>query len=952
MRKSLTLISIFFAVIISSFIFLGAKNAFAYYKFTEELKVWSSQINDFNSNGEGKSRAEIYQDYQKALNSSADKQKLEGTARQNYIDKGNKALDEYENGTLEKHYVAEAAYEESYNKAWNDYVSKQPGWDPKNLTSEQGEQAYNYAKPIGEKASEEAYKNAAPGNTIGANQASTNAYNNWLKLHPGDFTGAKKAATEAYKAYSASCGLTNLSQCGKDFIAIFAVGILKLSALVLFIGGKILNEILQYTVTNMSSNLQGTKDAAGIISGGMPGIDIAWGKIRDLANMAFIFVLLYIAINTILQTNTGKIKGLLAKVIMVALLLNFSMLFTKVIIDVSNIVTLTFYNNILTSGKLPKEQTANTLGGNEKPGLSDAFMDQLRLGSLYSSPFADNSNGAEVSYDNLRTQLDWGKVFVFGIMGSAFMLVTAFVFFSVAILFVIRYVVLIILIILSPIAFVSQIIPSMEGNGKKWWSTLFGQCMFAPMYMIMTWLTLSILAGITQGLSNGNMIEALKNSGGSVSIFVNFAIVICIAIASLVIAKSTSASAAGTMVSKVAGTIAGVGVATTAALSRRTVGWTANKVASSETLRNATSSDSWLARNVAKATLIGADKTRKSSFDLRNSKTAGWVAKQADINMGKPKYGKDGYVGVLKAQDKTAEERAKLYGSQSEEAKRRKGDKKEKLEAEKKKVENDLNNEMAPLEKKMKDEETALVNTLDTLTVDIKTVNDKIENELKPQEDAIKAAERDGTATPDEIIKMKNDLETERQKKRGKTNIDDLEQRKTNTDDQLARQQNEIKKFSKDKEEERIKRTKEVREKMAKEGILDKDNLKEEVGKKETETQQAIEKYKKENEEKLRTGKLNRKEYNNKIKELEEKSAKQYEQSMKDIAGGQPRREALAKRYEKSWFRSRRIMADKLRNPDKDQKKKAKDAVEWLKELTGGEEKTAEEAPKEEAPKP
>ena len=79
--------------------------------------------------------------------------------------------------------------------------------------------------------------------------------------------------------------------------------------------------------------------------------------ILNVANMIFIFLLLYIAIKTILGDG-GDMKKLLTNIIVVALMINFSLFMTKVIIDASNIVAMGFYNAIQTEvGKVKIEGT-------------------------------------------------------------------------------------------------------------------------------------------------------------------------------------------------------------------------------------------------------------------------------------------------------------------------------------------------------------------------------------------------------------------------------------------------------------------------------------------------------------------------------------------------------------------------------------------------------------------
>jgi hypothetical protein len=75
-------------------------------------------------------------------------------------------------------------------------------------------------------------------------------------------------------------------------------------------------------------------------------VNQGWAVIRDIANVLFIFTLLYIAITHILQAGTSGTKKLLTGLIVAALLINFSLFFSKIIIDGGNILARVFYNNI------------------------------------------------------------------------------------------------------------------------------------------------------------------------------------------------------------------------------------------------------------------------------------------------------------------------------------------------------------------------------------------------------------------------------------------------------------------------------------------------------------------------------------------------------------------------------------------------------------------------------
>jgi len=75
-------------------------------------------------------------------------------------------------------------------------------------------------------------------------------------------------------------------------------------------------------------------------------IQTIWTIVRDFANVFFILMLLYAALRTILDIGHGNEKKIIVNVIIMALLVNFSLFTTRIVIDSSNIMALIFYNKI------------------------------------------------------------------------------------------------------------------------------------------------------------------------------------------------------------------------------------------------------------------------------------------------------------------------------------------------------------------------------------------------------------------------------------------------------------------------------------------------------------------------------------------------------------------------------------------------------------------------------
>lgn len=414
--------------------------------------------------------------------------------------------------------------------------------------------------------------------------------------------------------------------------------ILKLATLLTHLSGMILNYVVQFTVVEMSAKIEG-----------LPMINLAWRTIRDVANMAFIFVLLYAAITTILGMGEDN-KKLIVRVVIVAILINFSLFFTKLVIDASNVIAISFYDAIAPGA------TAQNLN----LGISSNLMGVLNLQSIY-----DATGG-----------IPGADLLTIGVMGTILALVAAFVFFAISIMLVIRFVVLIFTMILSPIAFMSFILPQLSKYRDQWWNALSGQAFFAPIYFLLTWIVIVISRGIlgATGGTNGNLATALGGmvgpSGeripaneGSIALLVNFIIVIVLLIASLMIAKEW-ANKAGSGVSSATkwamGAAGGATLGLAGAASRATIGRAGQALGESEALKKARDwtqkRGGFLAGTVGGGLIRGTQavgkKAGSSTFDMRGTGLGG------TLDAGKAS-GKGGYEAWRKEAAKKEEEYAK-----------------------------------------------------------------------------------------------------------------------------------------------------------------------------------------------------------------------------------------------------------------------------------------------------
>ncbi len=415
---------------------------------------------------------------------------------------------------------------------------------------------------------------------------------------------------------------------GIDFLGLvvspFAYFLLTLTSLITMLSGVLLNGAIQFTIVDMSINLKA-----------IGGINQAWSVIRDVANMGFIFVLLYASIMTIIGKEENA-REIVVNIIIAAVLINFSLFFTKVAIDIFNMLAIVFYKATVAvppAGALDFTST----------GLSNAIMGALGVTSIF---------GAAGTFENASS------VSTIAILSSVVLLITSFVFLAMSLMLIIRFVALIFVLILSPIAFLSGVLPGLSGVSKQWKDTLVGQGVFAPIFFLMMYVTIVLTNSIrttTFGSSGGSLASIF--GGGQTGLFeasgvptlINFIIIIIFLVASLLIAKKYS-DMAPSGVSKVTkwatGLAGGATLGVAGRFGRGTVGRFGQVVADSETLKKAAPTS-----RLARLALATGQKTAGSSFDVRGTALGGELAAGKAQSGGFAKEMKD----RREAEKKTAE---------------------------------------------------------------------------------------------------------------------------------------------------------------------------------------------------------------------------------------------------------------------------------------------------------
>lgn len=283
-------------------------------------------------------------------------------------------------------------------------------------------------------------------------------------------------------------------------------------SLLFWLVGSFLDFIIYYFVMNMGT----------IVNSGplFDAIQSAWKIIRDIMNVAIIAGFVAVSISTIIGVQSYNANRFLTRLIIAALLVNFSYFFAGAIIDAANYVTVSVYTtNVLgenrckqtVEGKLP---TYSNIGGVvyfKTPqaavcSISNYFGATIGLGTWQELKKSIAGPSGTASDQNL--------VFV-GIFGILFLSTAGFVFFTIALQLLGRFVALIFLLITSPIGVAGMNIPYVDKYANKWWEALIGQALFAPMFFVLVTIAITVFAGYRKIFVSQDHLAAGFSSLGS-----------------------------------------------------------------------------------------------------------------------------------------------------------------------------------------------------------------------------------------------------------------------------------------------------------------------------------------------------------------------------------------------------------------------------------------------------
>src|SRR3989344_7433684 len=271
----------------------------------------------------------------------------------------------------------------------------------------------------------------------------------------------------------------NFLTCGGRQIAVWIGSILIwLTGWLLGTAGILFNWVIDYTIAQqMYTSIQ-------------DGVNTGWSAFRDFSNIVIIGMFTFIAISMILGIESFGAKRMVARVLIIAVLINFSLLFTRIIIESSNFVARQFYN----AASLQATPTGNVTGVSSgtapvqsqfAAGISGRFAQLMGVAS-----FGDSKDALW----KISEKTDNGFIALLqGLLTATVFISAALTFLYGAFLLIARAILFIFLLVVSALAFASYLIPKWgDQYWSMWWESLLRNAIFAPLLLLMIWATLQV----------------------------------------------------------------------------------------------------------------------------------------------------------------------------------------------------------------------------------------------------------------------------------------------------------------------------------------------------------------------------------------------------------------------------------------------------------------------------
>lgn len=247
-----------------------------------------------------------------------------------------------------------------------------------------------------------------------------------------------------------ACGLSDIPGCGAQFLVWLLQLLTALMGNILVLEIDALIRVVQYN---------------NFVAPGPTAVAVGWVVTRDLANMFFIIFMLIIAFDTIIRggDSTYGYRKTLRRLLIMAIVINFSKTICGIFIDMSQVLLLSFVNGF-------------------KAAAAGNFFTAFGINKLLDLA----KDGGDYKFGMVLAML---FAFIIATIAACIMLIML-------VMMLFRIVTLWVLIILSPIAFLTSSFPLSSTNYyADWWKMFKANLTSGPIVAFFIWLALAVAQG-------------------------------------------------------------------------------------------------------------------------------------------------------------------------------------------------------------------------------------------------------------------------------------------------------------------------------------------------------------------------------------------------------------------------------------------------------------------------
>lgn len=240
-------------------------------------------------------------------------------------------------------------------------------------------------------------------------------------------------------------------------------------------------------------------------------IQTGWQLVRDISNIFFIVIMIYSGLAAVFGISKVSYKSVIPALVINALIINFSLFATRIVIDMSNIVARIFYNQMVVKIDGQEQKAENSATG-YKP-ISEAIVSSFNPQKIFegsvltAEPTSSGEKDDESDVADFNSQSDnqgatgfkryskeyAGYFSLVTLVAIAISFSVGLMFWKTAFIFIGRVIGLYVAMIFSPFAFLSRgNIPLVNKISSlslsSWWGNLSKYALLAPIFIFFLYI--------------------------------------------------------------------------------------------------------------------------------------------------------------------------------------------------------------------------------------------------------------------------------------------------------------------------------------------------------------------------------------------------------------------------------------------------------------------------------